>query len=123
MISVLVAEEQLTERRQVIEEAMSRHRSIPWDALDAASREAYGRYILFRDEETRRRANLAHLSVRDAFYNSYYWLLMFSRRYQSIHGQDAGIEQQVFKALESAPAGVDWKVVEELAKAVEKLKG
>jgi hypothetical protein len=89
--------------------------------MDASSRQAYGRHLLFVDEEARGEAGLSSLSIEEAFYNSYLWILIFSKRYQSECGKDAGIEQQVFKVLEAAPPGIDWKVVEEIAREAQLL--
>jgi hypothetical protein len=46
------------------------------------------------------------------FYNRYYWFLVFAKLYHAAHGFDAGIEQQGFQLLETAPPGVDWNCLE-----------
>jgi len=48
------------------------------------------------------------------FYNRYYWFSVFADLRQRTEGPDAGIDQRKFQMLESAPAEVDWKVIEAL---------
>jgi hypothetical protein len=115
MINNLLAEEQLAGGDKFAAELMSQDKSIRWDELNLTIRQAYGRYALLANEELRAKAGLGHLSSVDAFYNAYFWISIFSKRYQDSYGHDAGVEQQVFKVLESAPTGVDWRIVEEIA--------
>jgi hypothetical protein len=42
------------------------------------------------------------LSAEERFWSRYYWLARFAREWQAAVGHDAGLEQQVFKLLESA---------------------
>jgi hypothetical protein len=44
---------------------------------------------------------LADLTADERFWNRYYWLARFAREWQSAEGYDAGLEQSVFKLLES----------------------
>ena len=47
------------------------------------------------------------LSPPEVFWSRYYWLLRFTRAWSQVVGFDAGLEQQMFKLLESAPDGLD----------------
>jgi hypothetical protein len=38
----------------------------------------------------------------ERFWSRYYWLARFAREWQAVAGYDAGLEQRVFKLLESA---------------------
>lgn len=49
------------------------------------------------------------------FYSRYYWLSNFIEKYKKKFGQDAGLEQQLFKLMEEAEHEnliVDWNLVE-----------
>jgi hypothetical protein len=117
MSPVLVPEERLSVSDDAMESLISSHPGVNWHTMDAASRRAYGRHILFSDTAAQQSGGFPNLSPAELFYNSYYWLLVFSKRYQAKSGYDAGIEQQAFKALEAAPPGVDWKIVEEISRS------
>lgn len=71
------------------------------------------------DDELRRELGFGDVAEPIAFYNAYYWILVFAKRYQARYGFDAGIEQEAFKMLERAPADVDWQVVERINQTVE----
>ena len=45
-------------------------------------------------------------------YNRYYWFRRFIRLHCTIHGEDAGLEQQAFQILEQSMADLDWQVIE-----------
>ena len=120
MSYVLVPEGRLSESDKTIESLTSSDGGVNWRAMDPASRQAYGRHILFSDDVARQTAGFSGLSRAELFYNSYYWLLVFSKRYQAAAGYNAGIEQQTFKALETAPPGVDWEIVEEISHRAER---
>ena len=64
-----------------------------------------------------------HLTEQQILYNRYYWIQKFSKLYGLTHGYDAGVEQQVFKVLESADCDVNWNVIQQLADLVEKEVG
>lgn len=115
--SRLVAEEKLAGAARLIEELATRGAGLGFGGLDDASRQAYGRYLLFASEEARRCCGLSSLSRQEVFYNTYYWILVFLTRYQLAHGDDAGIEQMAFRLLASAPARVDWDFVVEIMQA------
>ena|SRR5215831_9330960 len=120
MSHVLVPEGRLSESDEAMESRMSSHPGVNWHTMDAASRLAYGRHVLFSDDTARQGAGFSNLSPAQLFYNSYYWLLVLSKRYQEKFGYNAGIEQQAFQALEAAPPGVDWKIVEEISRSAER---
>jgi hypothetical protein len=119
MSNILIAVETLTGSDKALAEVIAGHEAVAWGALDSASREAYAWHLLFLDEAARRSLGLSHLSIEEVFYNSYFWVLIFSKRYESKFGWDAGIEQQAFKVLEAAPSSVDWEVVEEIEQTVQ----
>jgi hypothetical protein len=48
------------------------------------------------------------------FYNQYFWFVRFASAWQAAHGHDAGLEQQAFKMLETAPPEAVWGVVAQL---------
>lgn len=80
---------------------------------------AFRRYLLF----SRWPYLLEKVGLRatneEILYNSYYWMLKFSKLYIKKHGFDAGMEQQAFKILESTSFEIDWNVVEQLTNLVE----
>jgi hypothetical protein len=57
---------------------------------------------------------LPEISTADVFYNRYVWFRRFAAMYRIVHGEDAGIEQQLFHLLEDAPPGIDWSQVEKI---------
>lgn len=76
---------------------------------------AFGYYLLFCDWHAMEDAGLGPRSEVEAFYNRYFWFLVFSGLRQAMDGYDAGLEQQAFRMLEQAPANIDWSVVEKVA--------
>ncbi len=51
------------------------------------------------------------------FYNRYYWFLTFVEKYKLKNGDNAGLEQQVFKLLEEVDridSNIDWDIIEQL---------
>ena len=79
-----------------------------------AARDALRYHILFGNQAALERIGLGSLTAVQRFYNQYYWFKRFADEHAATHGPDAGIEQQVFQLLESAPEGVDWDIVEHL---------
>lgn len=59
-------------------------------------------------------------SKLEVFYSKYYYFLNFVERCKSVHGQDAGLDQQVFQLLEEGERmqNIDWSVIEYLNKLV-----
>lgn len=50
-------------------------------------------------------------------YSKYYWLTRFVKKYNEIHGYDAGIEQQQFKLIEELDqrlGDVDWDLLQRI---------
>jgi hypothetical protein len=78
---------------------------------------ALGFHFLFGDGEMRRRAGFHWMSRAQAFYNSYYWFLVFTKLHEERYGFDAGLEQQCLQMLEQAPSDVDWTVTKEVMEA------
>jgi hypothetical protein len=54
------------------------------------------------------------LDRENAFYNRYFWFKRFATLKQKRDGYDAGLDQQVFQALEHADFEVDWALVEQI---------
>ena len=119
MTNYLLTEEQLADQDEGLADYLSKDKSVRWADIDHSVRQAYGRYACFANRDLQTRMGWGELTALDSFYNAYFWMVVFSRRYQACYGSDAGIEQQVFKVLETAPSGVDWKVVEEIAKTAQ----
>jgi hypothetical protein len=61
------------------------------------------------------------LSEAVRYWSRYYWLFRFARVWSAVVGYDAGLEQQVFQLLESAPDGLD--ALPELEAAAERAAG
>jgi hypothetical protein len=91
-------------------EAAIRARNYVEVAPDA--RAALAHFVFFDDEAIRSKTPFASLAPVEVFYNAYYWFSVFSQRQQAQTGYDAGLEDMLSKMLESAPDGVDWRVVE-----------
>ena len=85
---------------------------VNWHDLDEDVKHYYTRYMILLDNDLRKDFGLQNMTETEWFYNAYYWVLAFAKRYKSIYGFDAGVEQETFKVLEAAPADVDWKTVE-----------
>lgn len=111
-MDILIAEGQLPVGDALLARLAEKDPTVRWFELDQDVRQAYARQAALLDSELRRELGVGDLSAVDAFYNAYYWALLFAKRYQVRYGFDAGIEQEVFKVLERAPADVDWQVVE-----------
>lgn len=61
------------------------------------------------------------LSENERFWSRYYWLARFAREWQAVAGGNAGLEQFVFKVLESAGhLGVPYDPLPEVEAAVER---
>ena len=58
----------------------------------------------------------AKFSDQQIFYSRYYYFLSFVEKCKNIHGEDAGLDQQVFKLLEEGErvGNIDWSIVERL---------
>lgn len=57
------------------------------------------------------------------FYSRYYWLSDFVERYKHLFGEDAGLDQQLFKLLgeaEHADLEIDWSLIEEIEDEINK---
>lgn len=91
--------------------------AVNWPELDDDVRQAYARYIALLDDRLRLELGVGVLSEQVVFYNAYYWVLLYAMRFQARHGFDAGVEQEVFKVLERAPANIDWQLVEQINQA------
>lgn len=58
----------------------------------------------------------AHVDLTELsrFYNQYFWFVRCAALCQAAHGLDAGLEQQVFRLLESQAGGVDFDLLADL---------
>lgn len=119
MIDFLLPEALLEKAHDDIQSTDRIELGIEVTRLDDEMRRALEYYRLF-DEDIRSRSGLSSLSNEEAFYNQYYWYLVFAKLYQRSFGFDAGIEQQSFRLLESAPNGVSWERIEQIANSVGK---
>jgi hypothetical protein len=65
---------------------------------------------------------LGGLTLEERFWSRYYWLARFAREWQAAEGYDAGLEQSVFKLLESGieRGGADSEVLPDVDAAVER---
>jgi len=115
MSDVLIAEQVLREREGDIGASVTPVPSMSYG--DDACRRAFLYHSLFRDERALGQLGFA-FSAEQAFYNSYFWFLVFSKCEQALSGYDAGLEQGAFKLLEEAHS-LDWKCVEEVTRRAE----
>jgi len=103
----------------VLERLWAKPNNYAVDAMHPAYGQAFRRFILFNDWfELLCDLNLGECAL---CYNRYLWARRFAKAYQTVHGPDAGIEQQVFRVLETAPADVDWTILESIDKGVGEL--
>lgn len=116
---MLIAEAQLTVGEMLLSRLSKKVPTVRWSELDEDVRQAYARHVVLLDSELRSELTVGDLSELVAFYNAYYWVLVFAKRYQARYGFDAGVEQETFKVLERAPADVDWQVVESVHEAAQ----
>ena len=58
-----------------------------------------GFHFLLDDGEMRRRAGFQWMSRAQAFYNSYYWFLVFTKLHEERYGFDAGWSNSASKCL------------------------
>jgi hypothetical protein len=65
---------------------------------------------------------VASLTAEERFWSRYYWLARFARDWQAAEGYDAGLEQSVFKLLESGleNGGADPAALPDVDAAVER---
>jgi hypothetical protein len=120
MMDILIAEEKLPVGDALLTRLSEKVPTVHWHQLDEDVRQAYARYVALLDGDLRRGLGVGNLSELVAFYNAYYWALVFAKRYQARYGFDAGIEQEAFQVLEHAPSNVDWQIVESVNQAAQK---
>jgi hypothetical protein len=72
------------------------------------------RYYLVFSEGLMGRVGLGEMTSEASFYNAYYWFKRFVAECSARRGYDAGLEQQAYQMLESAPDDVDWSVLGEI---------
>ncbi|AKJ30911.1 hypothetical protein [Caldimonas brevitalea] len=118
-MDILISENRLTVGVALLTRLAEKVPTVRWRDLDEDVRQAYARHVALLDSDLRRELGVSDLSESAAFYNAYYWVLVFAKRYQARYGFDAGIEQEAFKVLERAPADVDWTVVERVSQAAQ----
>lgn len=116
MASVLLTDREL-EKVDALADTINVDKSVVLAEFPALARQAYRRYLVFSKPPIVDVEPLASCSMPDAFYNAYYWFLIFVKQYQAHVGPDAGLEQQAFQMIEQAPEGVDWQVMESIAKS------
>lgn len=82
--------------------------------LNVSGKEALANYILITESD-KFDSNLKK------FYSRYYWFCSFCEEYQSVNGNDAGLEQQLFQIItesESLSENIDWAVVKEMEDSI-----
>ncbi|HEY2518182.1 MAG TPA: hypothetical protein VGI39_45240 [Polyangiaceae bacterium] len=89
------------------------------DTEDPESSRLFRRYVLFSDDASLNAAGLRALPEDAIFYNRYYCFKKYVKRQEQARGFDAGLEQQAFSLLESAPPLVDWSVIEAIEARVD----
>jgi hypothetical protein len=119
-MNVLIPEDKLIVNDALLARLLGKNPRVRWSEMDWYVKEAYARYAALLDEDLRSYFGVADLSEVIAFYNAYYWSLVFLKRYDARYGFDAGIEQQAFKLLECAPVDVDWGIVEDLTRCADR---
>jgi hypothetical protein len=72
------------------------------------------RYYLVFHEHLEHQVGLGDLDPIIELYNCYYWFKRFAHARAAHRGFDAGLDQQAFRLLETAPEGVDYELVREL---------
>ncbi|MEM5421230.1 hypothetical protein [Paraburkholderia ferrariae] len=117
MMEDLILEAQLPVTDALLARLVEKFPAVRWYELDEDVRDAYARRVALLHRELRPALGVGDLSELVAFYNAYYWALVFAKIYQARYGFDAGIEQEAFKVLEVAPADVDWPTVERVHQA------
>jgi hypothetical protein len=109
---VLVPESELRNRdvaiRAATEVAVAR---LGRAAEDAGEAPAFRYYLVFENGASALSVGFAELDAPTLFYNRYYWFKRFVKQHEARYGFDAGLEQQAFKLLESAPEDIDWAVI------------
>lgn len=118
-MDILIPEGQLNVDDVLLMRLAQKHPAVRWCEFDEDVKQSYARHVALLDSELRRELGAVDLSEPVAFYNAYYWGLIFARRYQARYGFDAGIEQEAFKVLERAPSEIDWRVVESVNQAAQ----
>ena len=121
-MDMLIAEDQLPVSDALLTRLAEKVPAVHWRELDEDVRQAYARHVALLDGELRRELGVGDLVEPVAFYNAYYWALLFAKRYQARYGFDAGIEQETFKVLERAPADVDWQVIERVNQSAQQAR-
>ena len=124
MSDVLIPEQVLAEVDQDLKRVLaSSGETFAVDPDNAGYGAAFRRHLLFSRWPSLLEGVGVNPTAEELLYNSYYWILKFSKLYGLRNGYDAGIEQQVFKVLENADCDVDWAVVEQITNLVEQELG
>jgi hypothetical protein len=67
---------------------------------------------MFANESCARAVGFGELDSVALFYNEYYWFKRFVLIQEATNGPDAGLEQQAFQLMETAPGKVNWTILE-----------
>lgn len=116
-MNILIPEANLNVGDTLLAKLAERVPAVNWRGLNEDLKQAYARYVALLDKNLWKELGANDLSEVVAFYNAYYWILVFAKKFQERHGFDAGVEQEAFKVLEHAPDGVDWELVERINQA------
>ncbi|MES1199579.1 MAG: hypothetical protein ABUS48_06330 [Pseudomonadota bacterium] len=79
---------------------------------------AYAYYCVFNESPNSGEEAPLKLTAEARFYNRYFWFGVLAKLRRRKSGYDAGMEQQHFQMLETAPPGVDLNIVEALDVAI-----
>jgi len=119
-VDVLIAESQLIVSEALLTRLVEKVPAVRWREIDKEVEAAYARHFALLDKDLRSELGVAHLSEPVAFYNAYYWMLLFEKRYEARYGFNAGVKDEAVNILERAPAGVDWNVVASVKQVADK---
>ena len=80
------------------------------DIQDPKEKEAFRNYIFLTEND-----QIDDILLR--YYSRYFWFLSYVERKKYLYGEDAGLEQQLFKIIEEADSlnkDVDWEIIQEI---------
>jgi len=116
-IRFLIEEKHLVGSDGITDGLVARYPTENWEALDQETRRAYGRQVFFEMKQRARRwAFQIYRPKRFSITANTGFCFPRSSIRRNL-AFDAGIEQRALKALEVAPPGVDWTIVEDISRA------
>lgn len=80
------------------------------------------KFVFVTNYSERIKEELPSLSESDLLYSQYYWFTKFKKGYTQLYGEDASMEQQAFKIIETINTHLgektDWELIERFDKDV-----